>query len=143
MLLLACVTACPGREPGAASNCEAVADHIEKICGQSGQPDAENVRQIQCPGGKPLTITPEAAECVLHIKTCEEFAESDCIGHVTIGCEEQSDCPSDMLFCDVRRQYCAACLTDEDCHDNKGCADGLCWARDNAFFKLLTGPLSR
>ena len=33
--------------------------------------------------GKPLTFTPDAAECVLHTKSCEELAESDSIGHVT------------------------------------------------------------
>lgn len=120
------------------TNCEAVADHIEELCGPvAGEREAEHVRQIQCEALGGATVDPEMAACTLGVKTCSDLREEDdcdVIAHVTLACAEQSDCPEE-LHCDTEASECVRCRNDDDCDESEACSEGICLDRDSLAYK--------
>jgi len=43
-----------------------------------------------------------------------------------LGCEEDTDCPEDLPYCDDNMQRCVQCITSVDCNDGEICVNKFC-----------------
>jgi hypothetical protein len=133
LLVVSCTGGGGGSDGTGSSSCDDAANHLIALCAPLTGEDF----RAQCEVPNQELITAQQRSCAARMRTCDASSIKACdLTHIVLGCSSDGDCPSPFV-CDVGRENCVRCLSDEHCAPGRGCLEGLCYDKSSAFYRTF------